>query len=349
MVVTGNMKITKKQLTGLLSEWGRQFTILTPSRAGNSSSMSPWNGQNISFLDWYRNTNIPAKNCFLPDMEELFCFSSRPEGYELKKPVDDRRCRLIFAVRPCDAKALATLDNIFIETYKDSYYLNRRENSILVGLSCSRPYDSCFCTSLGSGPSDSSSFDIMSIDIGNALLLEGISDKGKKLIKESGSLISATVAEETKAKKFQMEAELKVTCQVDLEGMVEKLLAVFEDDNFWQQVAVKCISCGICTLLCPTCYCFDINDETLKGDGCRYRNLDSCSFSIYTKMAMENPRAEKWRRVRNKLCHKYEFYPLLHDTFACTGCGRCIRYCPVNWDISQVLNNVPAKEKMEKV
>ena len=76
MVVAGNMIITKKQLADLLSEWGRQFVVLTPSRAGNSSSMSPWNGQNISFLDWYRNTNIPVKNCFLPDMEELFCFNN---------------------------------------------------------------------------------------------------------------------------------------------------------------------------------------------------------------------------------------------------------------------------------
>jgi ferredoxin len=349
MVVAGNMIITKKQLADLLSEWGRQFAVLTPSKVGNSSSMSTWNGQNISFLDWYRNTNIPAKNCFLPDMEELFCFNKRPEGYELKESLDDKQCRLIFAVRPCDVRALATLDNIFIDTYKDSYYLNRRENTILIGLGCSHPYDSCFCTSLGSGPNDSSGFDIMSTDIGNTLLLEGISNKGKKLIKESGSLINATAADKTKAKKVRMEAESKISRQVDTKGMVEKLLALFEDDNFWQRVAVKCISCGICTLLCPTCHCFDINDEALKGEGCRYRSLDSCSFSVYTKMAMENPRAEKWRRVRNKVCHKYEFYPLLYDTFACTGCGRCIRYCPVNWDISQVLNNVPAKEKMEKV
>jgi sulfhydrogenase subunit beta (sulfur reductase) len=80
----------------------------------------------------------------------------------------------------------------------------------------------------------------------------------------------------------------------------------------------------------------------LKGDGARYRNWDSCSFPIYTKMPAENPREEKWRRVRQKVNHKYAFYPSLFDTIACTGCGRCIRLCPVNWDIAQTLSCLPA-------
>ena len=102
-------------------------------------------------------------------------------------------------------------------------------------------------------------------------------------------------------------------------------------------------SCGICTFLCPTCYCFDINDELSGGCGARFRSLDSCSFPIYTRMPMENPRTEKWRRVRNKVCHKYEFYPMSFDVIACTGCGRCIRLCPVNWDITQTLSSLPAE------
>ena len=76
----------------------------------------------------------------------------------------------------------------------------------------------------------------------------------------------------------------------------------------------------------------------LKGDGARYRNWDSCSFPLYTKMPAENPREAKWRRVRQKVSHKYSFYPLLFGEIACTGCGRCIRQCPVNWDITQVLS-----------
>jgi len=214
-------------------------------------------------------------------------------------------------------------------------------------MGCARPYDSCFGTSLGSGPGDSACVDIMSTDIGDSLLLEAISDKGKKLLKETEGLSKATTADISTAKKVS--AAAMVTRQVDTADMPQKLLAIFEDKAWWQGVSAKCVSCGICTLLCPTCYCFDINDEALKGSGTRYRSLDSCSFPAYSKMPMENPRAEKWRRVRNKLCHKYEFYPVLFDIIACTGCGRCIRRCPVNWDISQVLNSVPSPEKAEKV
>ena len=101
-------------------------------------------------------------------------------------------------------------------------------------------------------------------------------------------------------------------------------------------------------MLCPTCYCFDINDELVRGEGTRFRSWDSCGFPVYTKMPMENPRLEKWRRVRQKVCHKFEFYPMTFNVIACTGCGRCIRLCPVNWDITQVLESVPVKTGVRK-
>ena len=88
----------------------------------------------------------------------------------------------------------------------------------------------------------------------------------------------------------------------------------------------------------------------VKKQGCRFRSWDSCAFPLYTKMPMENPRVEKWRRLRQKVCHKYVFYPMNFDVIACTGCGRCIRLCPVNWDITQTLDNLSAEAqvKMEK-
>jgi ferredoxin len=82
----------------------------------------------------------------------------------------------------------------------------------------------------------------------------------------------------------------------------------------------------------------------VQREGTRFRSCDSCAFSIYTKMPVENPREEKWQRVRQKVAHKYEFYPMNFDVIACTGCGRCIRLCPVNWDITQTLESLPAGE-----
>jgi sulfhydrogenase subunit beta (sulfur reductase) len=95
--------------------------------------------------------------------------------------------------------------------------------------------------------------------------------------------------------------------------------------------------------MCPTCHCFDMNDEISGGRGSRFRSTDSCSFPGYTRMPAENPRDEKWRRLRNRIGHKYLFYPKNYGLTACTGCGRCIRLCPVNWDISRVLNELTLK------
>ncbi len=340
-----NKKIRKEDLAKLLAEWGRDYAVLAPSRTDGVARMAAWDGQDISFLDWYRNTINPVKSLFLPPVEEMFSITRNERGHRIElPPKDDTKC-LVFGVRPCDARSLTLLDVVFEDAYEDPYYLGRRRRSIVVGLGCTNPCDSCFCTSVGSGPSATAGMDIMFTDIGNSLLVEGINRKGKELVAGSAMLAKTTRTDESKAQKSRLAAEKKITRKIDTSDSKERLLAVFEDESFWQQVSAKCVSCGVCTLLCPTCYCFDINDSMVGGEGSRCRSLDSCAFSSYTKMPMENPRADKWRRVRNKLCHKYEFYPMLFDNIACTGCGRCIRLCPVNWDITQVLESLPAKQE----
>ena len=238
---------------------------------------------------------------------------------------------------------MAILDMNFEDAYEDPYYLSRRKNTLLVGLGCTAPYDSCFCTSLGSEPFDSTNIDIMFTDIGDEFLIDGITEAGKEIIARTDELSEAMKADTAKAKEVKEASCRKVTRKIDTKDIEQKLLASFENEDYWDKVAAKCISCGICTLLCPTCYCFDIHDEMVGQQGTRCRCSDSCAFSLYTKMPMENPRKEKWRRVRQKVCHKYEFYPMNFGVIGCTGCGRCIRQCPVNWDITQAIESVPAK------
>jgi ferredoxin len=239
---------------------------------------------------------------------------------------------------------LAIIDANFKDLYQDPYYLSRRNSAVLVGVGCANPYESCFCTSLGISPGESDDVDLMLSDIGDEFLVEEVTDKGKKLTAKTSGLKEATKDDETRAKEIKETSYNKVTRKINAEGIVDKLLAGFDDQDYWEKVAAKCISCGICTLLCPTCYCFDINDELVRQQGTRFRSWDSCAFPLYTKMPMENPRAEKWKRVRQKVCHKFGFFPMNLNVIACTGCGRCIRLCPVNWDITQTLNNLPVRE-----
>ena len=341
-------KISKKDIAQLLKAWSQQFAVLAPSRASGVAAMAEWDGKDTGFLDWYRNTVVPPKASFLPPMEEMFRFRKGKEGYQIEPPARNGQKQLIFGIRPCDARAMAILDMTFEDAYQDPLYLEKRRNAVLVGLGCTNPCESCFCTSMGTSPTDPTNVDLMLIDIGDNFLVEEVTAKGKELIAKTNRLGEATKNDEAEAKKAKETAYNKVSRKLDTEGIKDKLLESFDDEGFWEKVAAKCISCGICTLLCPTCYCFDINDELVKGEGARFRSWDSCGFALYTKMPMENPRSEKWRRVRQKVCHKYEFYPMTFDVIACTGCGRCIRLCPVNWDITQVIESVPAKTGARK-
>jgi len=341
-------KMGKKDIARLLEQWRKQFIVFAPSRESGVAAMAEWDGQDISFLDWYRNTVVPPKASFLPPMEEMFRFQKGKEGYNIELLSKDEDRRLIFGVRPCDARAIAIVDMTFKDAYEDPYYLARRKNTVLVGLGCTNPCESCFCTSMGVSPAESADVDLMLVDIGDKFLIEEVTDKGKELMAKTKGLEEAAKEDGAKAKQAKEVAYDRVTRKLNTEGIKDRLQASFDDEEFWEKTAAKCISCGICTLLCPTCYCFDINDEMVKQEGTRFRSWDSCGFPNYTKMPMENPRREKWRRVRQKVCHKYEFYPMTFDVIACTGCGRCIRLCPVNWDITQVIESVPNKTEAVK-
>ncbi len=341
--MASSKRLSKKDVAKLLNEWRQEFELFIPSKDEGIAKSAKWDGKDTSFLGWHRNTIVPPKAIFFPPMEEMFSFQKDRQSYHIELPSSNGQKQLIFGIRPCDANAMTILDKTFEDAYKDPYYLSKRKNTVLVGLGCTKPYDSCFCTSLGGSPTDSANVDLMLTDIGDEFLVEAVTDKGRELMRMSSELEEATEADETRAKEAKDAAYSKVTRQLDTKDIDKKLLSSFEDQDSWEEIAAKCVSCGICTLLCPTCYCFDINDELIKDRGTRFRSWDSCSFCVYTKMPMENPRVEKWRRVRNKVCHKYEFYPMNFDVIACTGCGRCIRQCPVNWDIILALERMQVK------
>ncbi len=334
-------KVNKKDIGKLLTAWRQEFSVLLPSKEEGVAKMAVWDGKDVSFLDWYRNTTVPPKAIFAPPMEKMFSFQKNSDGYHIEVPQDEQK-QLIFGIRPCDARSLATIDSVFADTYEDHYYLSKRKNTILIGLSCTNPYDSCFCTSLDIKPGESANVDLMFTDIGDEFLIEEVTDKGKELLATASVVKKTTKADEDKAKTTKAALSDRITKKVDTKDIGKKLQACFNDKDYWQEVAAKCLSCGICTFLCPTCFCFDICDELVKKEGARYKGWDSCSFRLYTRMPAENPREEKWRRVRQKVCHKYEFHPMNFEVTACTGCGRCIRLCPVNWDITQILASLPA-------
>lgn len=335
-------KLRKQALSSLLAEWAQDYTVLVPTPENNVSAMAPWDGKDVSFLEWYRNTVRPIKDIFLPPAEPMLRFHKDESGYHVVPSSPDGQQRLIFGIRPCDAGALALLDRVFSEGYDDPYYLSRRNNTLLVGLGCTEPYSSCFCTSVGGDPSDARNVDVLLTDLGDEFLVEAVTEAGQKLVANTSSLEQAGEAELKSAQQVKESSRQKLARQVNVDAVKERLLSTSEDQAFWERLSQKCLSCGVCTFLCPTCHCFDISEEWTGRQGTRYRGWDSCAFPMYTRMPMENPRSEKWKRVRQRISHKFEYFPMNFGVLGCVGCGRCVRQCPVNLDICGTLEQLPA-------
>ena len=287
---------------------------------------------NLDFI----NSEYPPKALMLHQTETLFKFTPGTKGKIESVDLDEKK--VIFGIRPCDAKSFDILNPVFTKDFEDPYFINRKKNTLLVGLSCIKPGVNCFCTSFDDSPASSKSVDILLTDIGDKFYAEIISDAGKQVIKGAGKLFKPATESDTKKKKDAEKLAIEtIKRQQKTEGIVEKLDKIFEH-KYWKDVAAKCVGCGTCTYLCPTCHCFDIQDESTLTKGARIRVWDTCMNPEYTLHASGfNPRPARINRVRNRVYHKYNYYPKNFDVIACVGCGRCIDLCPVNIDIIDVV------------
>jgi ferredoxin len=174
-----------------------------------------------------------------------------------------------------------------------------------------------------------------------SLLLEALTDKGRALFEKAGALLE-------ESDHGPVERDIKTAdFGLNLEGLPADLKNRFEDPA-WDKLYKSCLSCGVCTYVCPTCYCFDVEDYGHDAEGERFRCWDSCMFGHFTQMAGgHNPRAGRKERVRQRFMHKLQYYPEVYQEIACVGCGRCLRSCPVNLDIVQAIKALGG-EKVEQ-
>lgn len=282
------------------------------------------------------NTVLPVKAFLFKQTETLFTFS-HGKSVTINAPETAGEA-VVLGVRPCDAQSLAVLDHVFADEYKDPY-VKKRENTILIGLNCLTPGVNCFCTSVEGGPFSGEYTDIQLTDIGENYFVEVKTDKGKAFVESMGDLVTPASEEDEKRKReLEKKANSAIQRVMNTDSIVDRLEKIFES-SFWRCIALKCLGCAACTYVCPTCHCFDMQDETTFTGGARIRVWDSCMYPEYTRHASGyNPRPERMNRVRNRVYHKYNYFPKNYDVIACVGCGRCIEVCPVNIDIIDVIN-----------
>ena len=295
----------------------------------------------------YSITVLSPKKIIFPQKEIFLKFNtSNDGGLELKETLPEDKPSLVFGVRPCDARAVTLTDKVFGGDFFDPYYWKRRNQTYLVGLACNTPPSAhCFCLSVEGSPHSPDGLDILMTDMGEKYYVEALTDKGIQLINLGRGLFEIPKEKEKKdLKKIKADSEKKVKRQIKNIKKIPTILKSMFDSPLWDEESLSCLRCGICTYLCPTCHCFDINDEVISSSplkGQRVRNWDTCQFPDFTMHSSgHNPRHDRSSRLRQRIFHKFQYFVELFGNFQCIGCGRCISKCPVGIDIIEVLEKV---------
>ncbi len=293
-------------------------------------------------LDFYNTLQSP-KSVFFPQTDGMVRYRITKGAPETEEVPLDFGTRIIMGVRPCDVRSFEVMDKLFAGgDIIDPYWENRRKNTTIIGYAFDRVDPVDFYSTFGIGAADPTGSDIFMVKGLEALFLKGITEKGENLLGSINLLEDATAKDEQYLEERLTEISELKTRVLATDGAAEKLEGVFED-SYWVGAAAPCLNCGVCTFVCPTCHCFDIQDEALFGKGVRRRIWDSYMFTDFTlHTSGHNPRTKKSQRLRQRINHKFSYYVNNFDVVSCVGCGRCIRSCPVHIDIVAVVEGAMA-------
>lgn len=323
--------ISRDNLGGWLERLAERRMVIAPRRVGDVPLYRKI--KSVGDIDWgFARPVLSAKEFLFPRTERLFFVSSKDQHIALEETLPEEEV-VLFGVRPCDARGIRALDEVFLETPEDPYYRRRRANTALIGVTCTEMGPTCFCRSVGGEPDDLAGVDVGLTPVSGGYVVRSTTEKGDALL--AGLDLS------------EFAGELSRPILSDPIPLPDDMVWVprFADER-WEQIGERCLSCRLCAYVCPTCRCFDIRDEAVASlnGGSRWERLrcwDGCTGEVYRKIAGgHNPRHDPGQRLRNRFYCKFNYFPARYGRVACTGCGRCVDVCPVGIDITEVLSQL---------
>jgi len=244
----------------------------------------------------------------------------------------------VIGVRACDLAALRLQDRHFLEgEHPDPYYRARRDNLLLVAVDCSHPADTCFCASTGDGPDCDDSADIVLTELADGFLLWSYSARGRA-ITEPLALAKASADQVQNGKASIAAAAATQPRRLPAADLPTTLFAN-QAHPHWDDVAKRCLACGNCTLVCPSCFCHRSEETPALGGASseHSRVWDSCFTSGHAHLHSTHLRETSRDQYRQWLTHKFGGWVEQYGRSGCTGCGRCISWCPVGIDVTAEL------------
>jgi ferredoxin len=266
------------------------------------------------------------------------------DRFEVVENVAEPRRLALVGVRPCELRAIAIQDEVFLRgPFIDPQYAARRSDLVIVAVSCTEPGETCFCTSMSSGPRAHDGYDLALTEVIGAgrhhFFVDAGSPVGEAICDELVgclALRAATDEERAVAQDLTARAADRMGRSLDTTDIRDRLYDA-ADSPRWAHTAERCLTCGNCTMVCPTCFCTTVEDVTdLAGERAeRWRRWDSCFSVEFSHLHGGSVRTSARARYRHWITHKLASWIDQFGTSGCVGCGRCITWCPAGIDITE--------------
>jgi sulfhydrogenase subunit beta (sulfur reductase) len=333
--------IKKDDLNKWVTHLMKKARLYAPKKKENSFVFRPVKDVAEICLK-YIPTILPPKKYYFPQKEKLLKFNVKP--FKTSKAIKEFEDFILFGVHTCDIAGIQCMDVVFRQEPEDPNYLNRKDKMTIIGIECLEYCDKfANCTAMGNHV-PRGGYDLMMVDIGQQFVLHINSEKGELLvkglayIKEAGPKDMDALAAAREAKKKVFKQEFNTSLPKVYEAFDKSFAS-----QVWEDVGKRCVGCGNCTAVCPTCYCFDVMDdmELSLQEGVRYRIWNSCQMDDFAKVAGgEDFRKGRDARQRHRYYRKFKYPVDKFNRYFCTGCGRCTRACMAEISLIDTVNSL---------